>query len=55
MTVTELNALTCGTKGDVVSWATLREKGHSKRTERVLPGCDGVYIQNFIIATFTYC
>ena len=55
MTVAELNALTCGTKGDVVSWATLREKGHSKRTERVLPGCDGVYIQNFIIATFTYC
>ena len=41
MDVKELNTVACGTKGDVVSWDTLREKGYSKRTDYVLPGCNG--------------
>ena len=40
MTTDELNSATCGTKGDVVSWDTLKEKGRATRTERIFPGCN---------------
>ena len=41
MTLDELNLLTCGTEGDVVSWNTLKEEGVSSRTEKKLTACDG--------------
>ena len=41
MTLDELNSATCGTKGDVVSWDTLQERGSSSKTNKFLPGCNG--------------
>ena len=41
MTLNELNLLTCGTEGDVVSWFTLHEKGVSNRTQKEFTACDG--------------
>ena len=41
MTFEDLNILTCGTTGDVVSWDTLEEKGISHRSFEWFPSCDG--------------
>ena len=41
MTLNELNLLTCGTEGDVVSWNPLQEKGVSNRTQKEFAVCDG--------------
>ena len=41
MTAEELNSQTCGAKGNVVSWDTLREKGIYPRSKHFLPGCNG--------------
>ena len=41
MTLDELNLLTCGTEGDVVSWNTLQEEGVSNRTEKEFTACNG--------------
>ena len=39
MNLDELNILTCGTEGDVVSWNTLQEKGASSRAKKNFPAC----------------
>ena len=41
MTEDELNSDSCGARGDVASWETLKEKGTSLRTKHVLPSCIG--------------
>ena len=41
MTLDELNLLTCGTEGDVVSWNTLKEEGVTNRTQKEFTACDG--------------
>ena len=41
MTLNELNLLTCGTEGDVVSWNTLKEEGVTNRTQKEFTACDG--------------
>ena len=41
MTLDELNLLTCGTEGDVVSWNTLQEEGVSDRTQKEFTACKG--------------
>ena len=48
MTLNELNLLTCGTIGDVVSWNTLKEEGVSIRTEKEFTACHGKqFMSNF--------
>ena len=37
----ELNSESCGARGDVASWKTLKEKGTSLRTKHILPSCIG--------------
>ena len=41
MTEDELNSDSCGARGDVASWETLKEKGTSLRTKHILPSCIG--------------
>lgn len=54
MTKEELGHLTCGNTGDVSSWLTLKEQGHSDRTKELFPYCKGfcLYICKYL--TFTY-
>ena len=49
MTLDELNLLTCGTEGDVVSWNTLKVKGVSNRTQKEFPSCAGKKFTIYII------
>ena len=49
MTLNELNLLTCGTEGDVVSWNTLQEEGVSNRTQKEFPSCAGKKFTIYII------
>ena len=41
MTLNELNLLTCGTIGDVVSWNTLKEEGVSNKAKKQFTACKG--------------
>ena len=44
MSEDELNLMTCGSKGDVVSWDSLKEKGFTARTTRSFPQCNGIML-----------
>lgn len=39
MTVEQLNSKTCGVKGNIVSWSSLKERGISKRDLQTFPKC----------------
>ena len=41
MSEDELNLMACGSKGDVVSWDSLKENGFTARTTRSFPQCNG--------------
>ena len=41
MSENELNSKTCGTKGNVVSWDSLKERGSANRTAKSFPKCNG--------------
>ena len=39
MSQSQLNSMTCGTTGNIVSWNTLLEKGTANRTYENFPEC----------------
>ena len=41
MSENELSSQTCGTKGNVVSWDSLKERGPANRTAKSFPKCNG--------------
>ena len=59
MTLDDLNHEGCRTKGDIVSWNTLQEKGVSSRTEKKLTACDGKesckFPKNLMFCQNYYC
>ena len=54
MSEEELNFMTCGSKGNVVSWDSLKENGFAARTTRSFPQCNGIMFNLNILTSFLF-